>query len=251
MSQSYYWRTDVLAGCCGVVCGVLLRDLLVRYSRQICSQGSPATVVETITVDKDQLRAFVDGIFKCCKIPDEAAAEAADILLLADLRGIDSHGVARLFAYHKMLVSGLINPAPEIKIVRETSTTCTIDGDNGLGLVVGPYANRVAIKKAQEFGSGFVSVRNTNHYGIAGYYSLEAMKKDCLGLSMTNSSNIVAPLWGNERMLGTNPIAMAFPGQECPPVVIDLATSVVPFGKVKCTNRKSHTVSLLSLTLMT
>jgi LDH2 family malate/lactate/ureidoglycolate dehydrogenase len=222
----------VVVGCCGLACGIILREVISRYSEGRVTRSTPATPIPSITVPESKLREFVDGIFRCCKIPKEQAAEAADILLLADLRGIDSHGVARLYAYHKMLDNGLINPDPQIKVVRETSTTCTLDGDNGLGLVVGPYANRLAIKKALEFGSGFISVRNTNHYGIAGYYSLEAMKEDCLGLSMTNSSNIVAPLWGNERMLGTNPIAMAFPGEECPPVVIDLATSVVPFGKV-------------------
>ena len=95
--------------------------------------------------------------------------------MMADMRGIDSHGTARLFAYCKMLRLGLVNPSPRPKVVIETDATATVDGDNGLGLVVGPWANRLAINKAKRFGAGFVSVRNTNHYGIAGFYSLEVL----------------------------------------------------------------------------
>ncbi len=159
-------------------------------------------------------------------------------LAAADLRGIDSHGVGRLKTYADMLTLGRINPKPQPKIVRELPGTATVDGDNGLGLVVGPWANRVAMDKADVVGTGWVSVCNTNHYGIAGYYSLKALERDMLGFSMTNSTKLVAPLWGAERMLGTNPISIAFPGLEEPPIVVDLATSAVAYGKIEIAKRK-------------
>ena len=155
--------------------------------------------------------------------------------LQADHRGIDSHGIARLHAYFTLLQAGEINPRPKVRKTRSTSTTATVDGDNGLGLIVGPKANKIAMDMADEHGSGWVSVKNTNHYGIAGWYSLQAVERDQIGFSMTTSSAVVAPLWGKQRMLGTNPIAVAFPGTEGvnKPVVIDFATSVVPWGKIE------------------
>jgi len=170
-------------------------------------------------------------------VPEDDADIAADVLITADLRGIDSHGIARLHTYFELLQVGRINPKPEIKIIRETETTASVDGDNGLGLVVGPKANRIAMAKAKQYGSGWVSVCNTNHYGIAGYYSLEALKEGMIGISMTNTTKLVVPCFGAERMLGTNPIAIAFPGQQEPPIVIDMATSVVAYGKVEEAHR--------------
>jgi LDH2 family malate/lactate/ureidoglycolate dehydrogenase len=116
-------------------------------------------------------------------------------------------------------------------------TTASVDGDNGLGLVVGPKANQIAMDKAKKYGSGWVSVSNTNHYGIAGYYSLQALKQGMIGISMTNTTKLVVPCFGAERMLGTNPMAIAFPGQKEPPIVIDMATSVVAYGKVEEAHR--------------
>jgi len=184
-------------------------------------------------VPLERLERFAAQVFESCGVPTNEAATAAKVLLMADLRGIDSHGIARLCAYHGMLREGLINPTPRVKIVRETASTATVDGDNGLGLVVGPQANAIAIQKAEQAGSGWVSVKNTNHYGIAGAYSLQALEHGMIGISMTNSSAVVAPLYGKERFLGTNPIAIAFPGEHEKPIVIDMATSVVPWGKVE------------------
>jgi L-2-hydroxycarboxylate dehydrogenase (NAD+) len=189
-----------------------------------------------------QLHEFTQRVLTHFGVPAEDALQAADVLAAADLRGIDSHGVARLRTYFDMLSLGRINPRPKPHIVRERPSTATVDGDNGLGLVVGPWANRVAMDKAEAVGSGWVSMRNTNHYGIAGYYSLEAMKRDLLGFSMTNSTKLVAPLWGAERMLGTNPIAIAFPAEEEPPVVVDLATSAVAYGKIEIAKRKNEPI---------
>lgn len=195
---------------------------------------------ETQTFSLDYLRDFVVRVFAKLDIPEDHAHQAAEILTLSDLRGIDSHGVARLRTYVGLLQAGRINPRPQITIVRETASTATIDGDNGLGLVVGPFANDLAMKKAENVGSGWVSVRNSNHYGIAGYYPIQALKRDLIGMSMTNASRIVTPLWGAQGMLGTNPIAIAFPGLEEPPIVIDMATSVVAFGKVEIKKRTNQ-----------
>jgi LDH2 family malate/lactate/ureidoglycolate dehydrogenase len=175
-------------------------------------------------------------------VPADEADLAASVLSSADLRGIESHGVARLHTYFDMLELGRINPKPKIQIVRESASTATVDGDNGLGLVVGPKANAIAMRKAREAGTGWVSVRNTNHYGIAGWYVLEALKQDLIGWAMTNSTKLVAPLWGAERMLGTNPIAIAFPGLEEPAIVIDMATCAAAYGKVEIALRAGETI---------
>ena len=193
--------------------------------------------VATRTYPIEHLQAFSERVFQHFGVPDDEARTAAEVLATADLRGIDSHGVARLHTYFEMLTIGHINPKPNPRIVRETPSTATFDGDNGLGLVVGPKANTLAMEKAESVGSGWVSVSNTNHYGIAGYYVLEALKRDLIGVSMTNSTKLVTPLWGAERMLGTNPIAIAFPGLEEPPIVIDMATSAVAYGKIEIARR--------------
>ena len=198
--------------------------------------------VETKTYPIETLMAFSQAVFQHFGVPEADAVLASEVLAKSDLRGIDSHGVARLHTYFDMLSLGRINPTPELKIVRETPSTATVDGDNGLGLVVGPKANEIAMEKAAACGSGWVSVSNTNHYGIAGYYVMEAMKRDLIGMSMTNTTKLVAPLWGGERWFGTNPIAMAFPGLEEPPVVVDFATSASAYGKIEIAKRKEEEI---------
>lgn len=190
------------------------------------------------------LKEFTASVFERLGVPETEALQAADVLSKADLRGIDSHGVARLRTYVDMFSIGRINPTPKVKIVRERKSVATVDGDAGLGLVVGPRANAIAMEKAAMYGSGWVSVCNTNHYGIASYYSLQALDRDMIGWSMTNSSRIVVPLWGAERRLGTNPLSIAFPGFNNPPIVIDMATSVVAFGKVEQAKRQGKLVPI-------
>ena len=194
----------------------------------------------TKLIDAVLLQEFACQVFSYCGIDSAEAKIASDILVMADLRGIDSHGIARLPAYYSMLEAGLINPNPNVRIIHETASTCTVDGDNGLGLVVGPRALALATKKAKMCGAGFAAVRNTNHYGIAGAYSLRALEEGCIALSMTNSSPRVAPLWGKTRMLGTNPIACAFPGKSEKALVIDMATPCVPWGKIEEFARKEE-----------
>lgn len=198
--------------------------------------------VETKLFPAEQLREFCVNVLRSFGVPDQEAQTAAEILIMADLRGIDSHGIARLKAYHSMLHAGRINPKPNITIVRESPSTATVDGDNGLGLVVGPKANEIAMEKADTVGTGWVAVKGSNHYGIAGYYVLESLKRDQLGWAMTNTTKMVAPLWGRDRMLGTNPIAIAFPGKEEPPIVIDMATTAAAFGKVEMAIRKEEPI---------
>ena len=190
----------------------------------------------------DYLKDFSAKVFMHFGISEADARQAAEVLAKSDLRGIDSHGVARLHTYFDMLELGRINPKPNIRIVREKASVATVDGDNGLGLVVGPKANEIAMDKAEKFGSGWVSVCNTNHFGFAGYYPLQALERDLIGWAMTNSTKLVAPLWGAERMLGTNPIAIAFPGDKEPPIVIDMATSAVAYGKIEIALRKKEQI---------
>jgi len=191
------------------------------------------------TYPLEYLKDFILKVFIHLGVNEEDALLASDVLAASDLRGIESHGVARLHTYFDMLKNKRINPNPNIKVIRESATTATIDGDNGLGLVVGPKSNKIAMEKAIEFGTGWVSVSNTNHFGIAGYYVLEALKKDLIGWAMTNSTKLVAPLWGSERMLGTNPISIAFPGKEEPPIVIDMATCTAAYGKIEMARRNN------------
>jgi LDH2 family malate/lactate/ureidoglycolate dehydrogenase len=150
--------------------------------------------METIVYPVEFLSDYSQRVFQHFGVPEEDARLASEVLARSDLRGIDSHGVARLHTYFDMLTLGRINARPQIKIVRQTASTAAVDGDNGLGLVVGPQANEIAMQKAADAGSGWVSVCNTNHFGIAGYYPLEALKRDLIGWAMTNSTKLVAPL---------------------------------------------------------
>ena len=165
--------------------------------------------------------------------PPDQAETASKTLVSADLRGVDSHGVARLSGYVRLWEAERIKPKPNIKIVHETPSTAVVDGDAGLGLVVGPAAMKIALEKARNVGTGWVSVRNSNHFGIAGYHSMLALKEDMIGISMTNASPLVAPTWSKERLLGTNPIAVAIPAGEEPAFVADFATTTAANEKLE------------------
>jgi L-2-hydroxycarboxylate dehydrogenase (NAD+) len=199
-------------------------------------------VKKEIVFTPQQLRKFTRLVFEYFGVPSEDASLAADVLAYSDEHGIDSHGVARLKTYYDLLKAGRINPNPHLKIIRERASVATIDGDNGLGLVIGPKCMQIAMEKAKLHGSGWISVCNTNHYGAAGYYPAMALQEDLIGMSMTNTTKGVAPFRGKEKMLGTNPIAIAFPGHEEPPVVIDFATSTAAYGKVEIAKRKGQKI---------
>ncbi len=190
----------------------------------------------------EALHEFAARVLESFGVPEHEARIASDILSQSDLRGIDSHGIARLPAYVEMLSIGRINPRPNLSVVRESLSTATVDGDKGLGLVIGPQAYEIAMDKADHAGTGWVAVRNSNHYGIAGYYVLKALEREQIGWAMTSTTKIVAPLWGAERMLGTNPIAIAFPGDEEPPIVIDMASNAAAFGKIEMAIRKGTSI---------
>ncbi|QNF31769.1 Ldh family oxidoreductase [Adhaeribacter swui] len=187
-----------------------------------------------------KLFTFTKNIFESIGCPKEDADLATEVLLSADLRGIDSHGVARLIGYVRLWESNRINATPSIKTVHETPSTAVIDGDSGLGLVVAPKAMDLAIQKAQVAGTGWVAVKNSNHFGIAGYHAMKALPHDMIGIAMTNASPLVAPTNSLERLLGTNPIAVAIPAQEQPAFVADFATTTAANGKLEILQRKNQ-----------
>lgn len=190
----------------------------------------------------ETLRKFTQTVFLRLGCSEVHAEKATDVLLAADLRGVDSHGIARLSSYVRLWEIGRINSTPQIKVVHETPSTAVVDGDSGLGLVVAPRAMTFAIKKAEQVGTGWVAVKNSNHYGIAGYHAMQALEHDMIGMTMTNASPLVVPTFSRERMLGTNPIAVAFPAGEEPPFVADFATTTASYGKIEILQRKDSAV---------
>lgn len=192
----------------------------------------------TQTFSAEQLHDFTKRVFLKMGCPEADAQQASDVLLAADLRGVDSHGVARLIGYVRLWKAGRINPEPDVQIVHQTPSTATVDGDRGLGLVVAPKAMKIAMEKAEAVGSGWVSVRNSNHFGIAGYHAMLPLDQHMIGMALTNASPLVAPTFARERMLGTNPIAIAIPAGEEPALVVDMATTTVANGKLEILNRE-------------
>lgn len=186
----------------------------------------------------EQLYLFAKKIFLQIGCSESNADTATKVLLSADLRGVDSHGIARLNGYVRLWEVGRINANPAIQLVHETPSTAVIDGDKGLGLVVAPAAMQVAIEKANNVGTGWVSVKNSNHFGIAGYHAMMALDKDMIGIAMTNASALVAPTFSTERLLGTNPIAVAIPAGIEAPFVADFATTTAANGKLEILQRK-------------
>lgn len=191
-----------------------------------------------MTYSYEQLHSFTQRMLSKIGCSEKDAVTAADVLLSADLRGVDSHGVARLSGYVRLWEKGRINPTPNVRVVHETPSTAVVDGDGGLGLVVAPFAMKIAIEKAKIAGTGWVSVKNSNHYGIAGYHAMQALDHDMIGISLTNASPLVAPTFSQERLLGTNPIAVAIPAKDQPPFVADMATTTAANGKLEILQRK-------------
>jgi L-2-hydroxycarboxylate dehydrogenase (NAD+) len=192
----------------------------------------------------EPLKDFCMQVFQKLGVLEEDARITADVLVAADLRGVDSHGVARLRRYVNGLRDGMMIVRPEVQVVTETPVTALIDAGAGLGQPASYRAMDTAIQKAMEYGAGFATVRNSNHYGIAGYYAMMALEHDCIGISMTNSAALVAPTFGRDAMLGTNPIAVAVPAGKEYPFVLDMATSTVPRGKLEVYNRLEKSIPL-------
>jgi LDH2 family malate/lactate/ureidoglycolate dehydrogenase len=183
-------------------------------------------------VPYEALWDLATAILEAVGVPTEGARQTAEVLATADLRGIHSHGVYRLPFYVEALERGLVEPDPDIRVERETPTSALIHGGNGLGPVVGIRAMEVCLEKARASGMAAVGVHHSNHYGIAGYYAMMALRYDMIGLSMTNAAANVAPTGAARKALGTNPIAVAVPAGEERPFVLDMATSVVAQGKI-------------------
>ncbi|MBS1488004.1 MAG: Ldh family oxidoreductase [Bacteroidetes bacterium] len=190
------------------------------------------------------LSRFAKEIFLKIGCPEEHATTAVNSLLRADLRGIDSHGVARLSGYVRLWEAKRVNSQPNIRIVHESPSTAVVDGDSGLGLVVAPQAMEIAINKAKQVGTGWVAVKNSNHFGIAGHHAMMALPHDMIGMAMTNASPLVAPTFSVERLLGTNPIAVAIPAGSQPPFVADFATTTAANGKLEILQRKEREAPL-------
>ncbi|MBD3309168.1 Ldh family oxidoreductase [candidate division KSB3 bacterium] len=192
---------------------------------------------QVIHIPVETLKRFMKDVFVKLGVPAEEAEICRDILIASDLRGIDSHGVGRLKMYYDRIKAGIQFTTTNFDIVKETETTATVDGHHGMGHVIGYKAMRMAMDKAKQYGLGAVAVRNSTHYGIAGYYVLMAAKEDMMGLTVTNARPSIAPTFGVEPMLGTNPITFGAPSDMAFPFVIDCATSISQRGKIEYLDR--------------
>jgi L-2-hydroxycarboxylate dehydrogenase (NAD+) len=191
----------------------------------------------SIIVNNQDLFEFTKNVFLSYNLDESDASICSENLVMSDLRGIPSHGVARLKRYVDGMDDGIIYPLNKPKVIEEAPSTATVDGNAGLGQVVGFYSTNLAIQKAKNTGVGIVAVRNSNHYGIAGYYAKKILDEGMLGISLTNSAPLVVPTFGKEMLVGTNPISFSAPAGKNRPFLLDMATSVVPRGKLEVYNR--------------
>lgn len=198
-------------------------------------------------VDHHKLSRFVAAAFEKLGVPPQDAAIAANVLVLADLRGVDTHGVIRFNPgswYVKWLRDGEMNPAPKIHIVSDAGSSALLDGDRGIGMVVGHRAMELAIEKAKVSGIGIVGVCNSRHFGMSAYYAMQALAHDMIGIAMTNAGRQVVPTFGSEARFGTNPICFAAPAQKELPFVIDMATTTAAAGKLEVAARRGASIPL-------
>jgi L-2-hydroxycarboxylate dehydrogenase (NAD+) len=198
-------------------------------------------------VDHRKLVRFVSAAFEKLGVPKEDAAIGANVLVQADLRGVDTHGVIRFNPYSwyvKWLTEGSMTARPNIRVVSETASTALLDGDRGMGMVVGHRAMELAIRKAKESGIGMVAVRNSRHYGMSAYYSMLALPHEMIGIAMTNASRQVVPTFGREARFGTNPMCFAVPADHELPFVLDMATTTAAAGKLELAARQGKPIPL-------
>ena len=192
---------------------------------------------EIVYVPADVLQRFVEQVFVEVGTPADDARICAEVLVASDLRGIESHGVGRLKVYYDRIRAGVPRVETEMEIVQESETTALVDGHHGMGAVIGYRSMRLAMEKARQYGLGAVAVRNSTHFGIAGYYPLMAAREGMMGLALTNARPVIPPTYGAEPKLGTNPIAFAAPSDSEFPFCFDAATSVVSRGKIEVYDR--------------
>lgn len=191
-----------------------------------------------VYVDFETMENFMADVFRKLGVSDEDAETCAEVLIEADKRGLDSHGVNRLKpTYYDRVRSGVQSPTTEFEIMREGPTTAVVDGHRGMGMVIARRAMGLCIEKAKSYGMGMVAVRNSTHYGIAGYYVSMAAEAGMIGVTGTNARPSVAPTFGVENALGTNPLAFGFPTDEEFPFILDCATSIIQRGKIEVYSR--------------
>jgi LDH2 family malate/lactate/ureidoglycolate dehydrogenase len=196
-----------------------------------------------VYIPLDTIRSFIADVFVGVGVPKNDAEVCADVLVEADKRGIDSHGIARLKTiYYDRIKAGVQQPVTNFEILRDGPTTAVVDGHDGMGHAIAKRAMQMAIDKAKKYGMGMVAVRNSTHYGIAGYYATMATENNMIGITGTNARPSVAPTFGVENMLGTNPLTIGMPTDEAFPFVIDCATSLAQRGKVEVYARESKQV---------
>lgn len=200
-------------------------------------------MAESTYVPVRVIENFMIDVFQGLGVPEEDARISADVLITSDLRGIESHGVGRLKYYYDRIQAGVHLTKTEMEIVKETETTALVDGHHGMGHVIARRSMRMAMDKARRYGLGAVAVRNGTHFGIAGYYPLMAAKEGMIGLTVTNARPSIAPTFGTEPMLGTNPIAFAAPSDMPYPFCFDAATSIIQRGKIEMLSRAEKPAS--------
>jgi L-2-hydroxycarboxylate dehydrogenase (NAD+) len=203
------------------------------------------TVEEMTRIDHNKLTRFVSRSFAKLGVPANDAEIAAKVLVASDLRGVDTHGVIRFNPrswYVKWLTEGSMTPRPNIHVVSETPTTALIDGDRGMGMIIGHRAMEVAIQKADRAGVAVVGVRNSRHYGMSAYYAMMALPHDMIGIAMTNASRQVVPTFGRVAKYGTNPMCFAVPSNKELPFVLDMATTTAAAGKLELAVRLGKTI---------
>jgi len=199
---------------------------------------------EYVRIKVDALREFTINVFNKFGVPVEDAEIAADVLIAADQRGVGSHGLQRLKRYTDGLETGVMKAITDMKVLKETPNTLLISAGDGLGLVAGYKTMKLVIDKALKNNVALAAVRDSNHYGIAGYYSMMALEHGLIGLSVTNTAPLVVPTHGKDAMMGTNPISIAVPAGRERPFVLDMATSTVPRGKVEVYGREGKTMPI-------
>jgi L-2-hydroxycarboxylate dehydrogenase (NAD+) len=190
----------------------------------------------------DYLFNFTRNIFQKMGCSEHDSTVIAEVFLAAELRGHASHGMIRIKDYFELWKAKRINVVPNVTIVHESPSTAVVDGDNAVGMVAARRSMEIAIEKAKKAGTGWVATRNSNHFGIAGYYSMMALKHEMIGICLTNANPLVAPTFSISRMMGTNPIAVAIPALNQPSFVADFATTPVARGKLAVAEKKGEKV---------
>lgn len=192
------------------------------------------------TFSFEQLRDFTTSFFVKIGCPPDHAKIIANVFMAAEMRNIPSHGLIRIIDYFQLWEARRINVTPSVKIVHESPSTAVVDGDGAIGMVAAYKSMEIAIEKAKTAGTGWVATKGSNHFGIAGYYSMMALEQDMIGIAMTNANPLVAPTFSISKLLGTNPIAVAIPTKNQPPYVADFATTPIARGKLEIAVKKGE-----------